>query len=80
MTITCNPPGGAVTCTIVGGGAVPAGSVQGLWTDAIPGGPARVTCVNAPLNRIVPSAAGCGAVATYSGVYFTVFNNFTLTV
>jgi hypothetical protein len=80
LTITCNPAGGAVTCTYFGGGAVPLGSVQGLWTDAIPGGPARVTFVNAPLSRIVPSAAACGAVSTYSGVYFTVFNNFTLTV
>lgn len=80
LTITCNPAGGAVTCTYFGGGAVPLGSVQGLWTDAIPGGPARVSFVNAPLSRIMPSAVTCGAVATYSGVYFTVFNNFSLTV
>lgn len=80
LTITCFPMAGATTCTYLGAVAAPPNSVQGLWTDSVPGGPARVAFVNSPLLRIAPSAAVCGMNATYSGTFFTALNNFTLTV
>lgn len=79
LTITCFPAAGAITCTYFGAVAAPPSSVQGLWTDSTPGNPARIAFVNSPLNRIAPSAGACGAAATYSGTFFTVQNNFTLT-
>ena len=80
LTITCFPAGGAVICTYFGAGAAPPSSVQGLWTDSVPGNPARIAFVNAPLARIAPSAGACGAAATYSGAFFTTQNSLTLTV
>jgi hypothetical protein len=80
LTITCFPAGGPITCMYFGAGAAPPSSVQGLWTDSVPGNPARIAFVNSPLARIAPSAGACGAAPTYSGAFFTVQNNFTLTV
>jgi hypothetical protein len=80
LTITCFPAGGPITCTYFGATAAPPSSVQGLWTDSVPGGPARIAFVNSPLNRIAPSAGACGAAATYSGAFFTAQNSLTLTV
>ena len=80
LTITCFPMAGATTCTYFGAVAAPANSVQGLWTDSVPGNPARVAFVNSPLTRIAPSAGVCGAAASYSGTFFTALNNLSLTV
>lgn len=79
LTITCFPAGGPVTCTYLGAVAAPPTSVKGVWTDSIPGNPARIAFLNSPLSKIAPSAATCAAAPSLTGSYFTVLNDFTIT-
>jgi hypothetical protein len=79
LTITCFPAGAPVTCTYVGAVAAPPTAVKGVWTDSLAGKPARIAFLNSPLAQIAPSAGACAAAPTFSGSYFTVLNDFTLT-
>jgi hypothetical protein len=81
LSITCTLATGAVTCSYKGAAGAPPSFLSGGWTDA-PSGPPSLAVVqffSSALNKVAPSAPGCGPFANYTAKYSTTASNLSLT-
>lgn len=75
MTMNC----GGLVCQYQGTGTVPMLSLDGAWTDAAGGNPARIDFMS-PNMRLMGGGGGCGARTSFTATYDTTATNLTLTL